>query len=374
MTIEHHFQATSSGDDLDIIRRIGAFLADHRRTRGEDLVDIAAYLKIKPAYLQAIEAGDHSAIPGNTYALGFIRSYADYLGLDTDAIVGEARFALAKLNTQKASNVESIKPKGDSRRPTLQIVAISAAVAIAMIAVWQVRENGELLPRNLAELPAEIGENVIAYVDPDGEIFGAEDSAGSTARRQSTPSAALLPDTASDIDAVKLAVRNDAEPDREPEPEEVLTRIDASSAIAAEPSAGGQIASGEEAAESASSAVELLAALQARESGERRPAFGGSQDVADARVVLVATEESWVQIRSTSRDYVRTRTLLAGERLAMPDRDDLSLWTGNAGGLQIIVDGETLGPPGARREVIKALPLAPISLKEQLGEISTAEG
>jgi cytoskeleton protein RodZ len=52
---------------------------------------------------------------------------------------------------------------------------------------------------------------------------------------------------------------------------------------------------------------------------------------------------------------VLERTLRAGDTYLVPNRPDLTLWTGNAGGLEVIVDGATLPPLGpsgsARRDI-----------------------
>jgi cytoskeleton protein RodZ len=60
---------------------------------------------------------------------------------------------------------------------------------------------------------------------------------------------------------------------------------------------------------------------------------------APGRVILRARERAWIQVSSAAGDYVVTRTLEPGEALAVPDRPGLELWTGNAGGLEIVVDG-----------------------------------
>ena len=51
---------------------------------------------------------------------------------------------------------------------------------------------------------------------------------------------------------------------------------------------------------------------------------------------------------SPAGDYTFTRTLEPGEAVLVPNRADLELWTGNAGGLEIIVDGDA-GPGAGRR-------------------------
>ena len=63
----------------------GAMLRQQREALGLDLTDVAAALRIKPAYLEALEAGRPEELPGAVDAIGFIRAFADYLGLATAA-------------------------------------------------------------------------------------------------------------------------------------------------------------------------------------------------------------------------------------------------------------------------------------------------
>src|SRR3546814_9879886 len=58
-----------------------------RQQLGQDLRSIAQVLCIRYAYLDAIERGQYENLPGPTYAVGFMRSYAEYLGLDGTQIV-----------------------------------------------------------------------------------------------------------------------------------------------------------------------------------------------------------------------------------------------------------------------------------------------
>jgi cytoskeleton protein RodZ len=118
------------------------------------------------------------------------------------------------------------------------------------------------------------------------------------------------------------------------------------------------------AAESASSPM-VPVALVSPESGSFLPAAVANPTGPKGRVVLVARENSWIQIRSPDRAFVRTRTLLAGERFVVPEREGLALWTGNAGGIEIEVDGKSQGFVGASGAVVRNLSLAPASLVAQ---------
>ncbi len=64
--------------------RVGQRLQDARLNRGLTLEEISKTLKIKYSFLQALEDGDYKQLPSSTYAYGFVRNYAKFLGLPED--------------------------------------------------------------------------------------------------------------------------------------------------------------------------------------------------------------------------------------------------------------------------------------------------
>lgn len=64
------------------VRELGRVLRSTRESLGYDLDEIEEKTKIRKRYLLALEEGDWSVLPGRVYARGFVRSYADVLGLD----------------------------------------------------------------------------------------------------------------------------------------------------------------------------------------------------------------------------------------------------------------------------------------------------
>ncbi len=66
---------------------LGAMLRESRVVLGRELVDVAAELRIRQVYLQAIEDGHLDDLPGIAYATGFVRAYGDILGLDGHDLV-----------------------------------------------------------------------------------------------------------------------------------------------------------------------------------------------------------------------------------------------------------------------------------------------
>ena len=69
-------------DDFDI--SLGDVMRGERATMGKSLLDIQRELKIKAAYIAAIENADPTAFETQGFVAGYVRSYARYLGLDPE--------------------------------------------------------------------------------------------------------------------------------------------------------------------------------------------------------------------------------------------------------------------------------------------------
>src|SRR5580692_4978326 len=66
----------------DTLRTFGETLQSARLNRGRSLDDLASALKIHRRHLEAIEAGNLSALPQGPYVTAFVREYARALGLE----------------------------------------------------------------------------------------------------------------------------------------------------------------------------------------------------------------------------------------------------------------------------------------------------
>lgn len=78
--------------------RVGAELRAARQRLGWNLPDISAGLRIRLPYLEAIEEGNLAALPGNAYAVGFVRMYASAIGLDPDEVGRRFRAEAQEVN------------------------------------------------------------------------------------------------------------------------------------------------------------------------------------------------------------------------------------------------------------------------------------
>src|SRR5919202_2221943 len=56
-----------------------------------DIVDVESATKIRAKYLRALENEEFSLLPGNTFVKTFLRTYAEYLGLDPQLLLEEYR-------------------------------------------------------------------------------------------------------------------------------------------------------------------------------------------------------------------------------------------------------------------------------------------
>ncbi|MBT4687315.1 MAG: DUF4115 domain-containing protein, partial [Rhodospirillaceae bacterium] len=102
--------------------------------------------------------------------------------------------------------------------------------------------------------------------------------------------------------------------------------------------------------------------------GYRPQIYGASNR--DVRIVLRARAESWVQIQGAKNELLLTRMLRAGDSYRVPNRIDLVLMTGNAGAIEIIMDGVALGILGPIGQVRRNIKLNVDQLREQMQSTS----
>jgi cytoskeleton protein RodZ len=112
-------------------------------------------------------------------------------------------------------------------------------------------------------------------------------------------------------------------------------------------------------------AADVLAAPGPVAQDDAAPTVYRGGDAA-SRVMLRARTSAWVHVSSTNNDYLWVRTLQPGDAFVVPDRPDLVLWTGNAGGVEVIVDGTPLPPLGPEARVVRDVSLQPQALLRRL--------
>ena len=71
---------------------IGYLLERARRKRGVSLEDAERATRIRKDFLEKLERDDHATMPEPIYVRGFVRAYANYLGLDGDRLAAQVAF------------------------------------------------------------------------------------------------------------------------------------------------------------------------------------------------------------------------------------------------------------------------------------------
>ncbi len=126
---------------------IGDTLREARIRQGKSLKDVEDILKIRGRYLLALEQDDFESMPGSTFVKAFLRTYADYLGLDSDVLVSEyvAQRSPDGHDAVRQPMRTSSGPRTRSprRQPNYVMVAIVALVIIVILALaFRGRDEG----------------------------------------------------------------------------------------------------------------------------------------------------------------------------------------------------------------------------------------
>ena len=249
---------------------VGADLRMARERLGWDLASVSAQLRIRLPYLEAIEDGRVDDLPGNAYAVGFLRTYAAAVGLDPDEISRRFRAEVADVN--RRTELVFPAPVPERGVPALAVVLVGLVIVIGAYAAWYKLSGSR---QTQQEPVAAVPERLAPLAPPPAPP-------ASVAAPQAAPAAAPAQIAAA------LPVPN---PD------------------------------------------------------------GG-------RLVVRAKSDAWVQLKDKATGNVLAdRVLKPGETLPIPNRTGLLLAVGNAGGTELLLDGQPTPSLGAEGVVRRNLPM-----------------
>ena len=120
-------------------RTIGERLQEAREAKGLALEDVASQTRIPVRHLQHIEHEEWDALPAITYCVGFVRSYANTVGLDGAELGRELRDRLGGLRTRTPAP-EYYQPADPARVPPRSLALIAAVLAVVLIVgylIWR---------------------------------------------------------------------------------------------------------------------------------------------------------------------------------------------------------------------------------------------
>jgi cytoskeleton protein RodZ len=314
---------------------VGAMLRDRRVELKQDIDAIARQTHIKVGYLKAIEEGRRRDLPGAAYTIGFVRTYADYLGFDGNRLVNDFHAQLAGDRKRAQEAQAATEPPRMSIGP-VGIAAIVLTLAVVAFFAWgYFSDTGKTDTAATEEAQDVDGEEDVAPADAPDEAQ--DNAAGETASDQAASSGAATPDAPTDATA---PAADQTGPDQTaaatPPVEDQLPPQEADAAPTAE----------QDPAQSQEAAV----------------AEGG--EGAAGKIVLRAKLESWVQVTNEKSEAIFSRVLRAGETYVVPNEPGLMLTTGNAGGVEILLDGKKLKSLGSVGLVRRDVPLDPKKLKD----------
>lgn len=292
--------------------RVGAELRAARLRLGWQLPEIAQGLRIRLPYLEALEEGRVADLPGPAYAVGFVRTYAQSLGLDADEVARRFRAETQEVNRKPELTFPA--PVPERGVPAGAVVMLGLVLVVGAYAGWY---------RMSAVKPSESGVGPVperfAAVADRGAASIVSPQVASILPPSPPPSAAPAPLPSVSPPSSAQAAPLLAPPIPVPVPVPVSVTPPAPSLVAPSPDA--------------------------------------------SRVVLRFKASSYVQVREKQGPVLLNRVMRAGETWPVPKGPNLVMLTGNAGGTEIVVDGITAASLGSDGAVKKDVSLEPEAIK-----------
>jgi cytoskeleton protein RodZ len=119
---------------------IGSSLREARTRRGLALADVERDTHIRSRYLTALEEDRFDDLPGPAYAKGFLRTYAEFLGLEGQRFIDEYNSRFAPPDEPAAP--PPVRIRRPRRFPDRLLLAIPVAAALVGLIAWQTTRGG----------------------------------------------------------------------------------------------------------------------------------------------------------------------------------------------------------------------------------------
>ncbi len=291
--------------------RLGEQLRDARIALGLSIEDMAASLRIRRVYLAALEEGRVRELPAPAYVLGFVRTYSRALGLDDDDLVRRFRDANVTAPTR---TVDLVFPEPVPERgiPAGAVVMAGVVLVVGAYMAWfQWSGSGTRTVDTVPPMPARL-----------------EQVARETATVPSPPPlTGNLPASTGALLAGSM-------------PPNVVRPV-------APPPPGPPAAIAATAPNFNTTTQNTLAQVQA-------PVPRADE----SRITLRFKADSWFSLRdrNTGQTMV-SRLMKAGETMAVPPREGLTVTLGFAPGVEFVVDGLPTPPVPTNMAVRKDIPM-----------------
>lgn len=265
--------------------------------------DVAHILHLSPKLILALEKDDYDTLPGPTYVRGYLRGYAQLLGLSADKVV-ESYNRLAAATKPVDLGKLAPQPEIRSDNRLIQGASVLVAVIVLGLAVAWWRGQAEKLPP-LARAPAAsapAGENEPSLADAANIPVPILDSPGLHPGPLDPASPAIAPTSAVTRETpVEAASKKPGRSELKP--------------VAAAPATAAPVA-----------AV--------------RPPAAVPPDAPRSKLVLHTEQDSWADIRDVAQNKLLYETIPAGRTVVIEGVPPLSVFLGNVEGVRLEYDGQ----------------------------------
>lgn len=351
--------SAASGEQAQRARDLtsGEMLRTARLERKLGLEEISASIHIRVAQLRALEEGNIEALPGMTYALGFARSYATFLKINSAEVVNKFKTEHGAMKPQMPELSHPVQSP-ENRMPDPMVAGVAAFCAILLLVLYTVFSGGDdeietvasvIPPAPVVQLAGDTMAPVIAAF-PGSETKPVVPTGNLTGTNLLTGTATPVAPT--DMPPLETVLGTTPAP--------VAGEIQASAVTLplAMPKAK------PEAPVIAPATTPLLV------EGAAPPAEVINVKRGKSRITIRATEQSWVQVDDARRHAIYKRVMKPGEQFSVPDEAGMTMITSNAGGVILYVDGKKQAALGGTGEIVRGVVLEPGRLNARRSRVS----
>ncbi|HVV28385.1 MAG TPA: helix-turn-helix domain-containing protein [Rhizomicrobium sp.] len=334
-----HLREISGGQEQDTPpETVGQDLRAARLRRGDEIAQVSRALKIRKDHLEALEEDRLEDLPGKTYAIGFVRSYARHLGLDAAEYVERFKQEIAG-RTDAA--VQPVAPIHQDERHLPQGWRIIAFFVVLLFAggAWHLLSSGGDTSQPVPPPPA---------LNPPRPAAPPKPKPVTVPPQEAMPSPAA--DTAAPFAGESGSQQTAALPPPAAGPQSPATRTQPGPA--APPIAAQSVSSTP--SQGAGPAVPAVAT----------GTVYGEQN-RGARVILRARGDSRITVRAEDGTLYINRDLKAGDSYQVPNLPGLLLAASDAGAIEVDLDGSILGRAGEEQQILGRVSLDPQSLVDR---------
>ena len=331
-------------------RGLGDSLKQARLARGLSIADVSASLRLRGAYLDAIENDRREALPGPVYANGYVRSYAAFLGMDPDEAV--RRFKREAGDTRARPELVFPSPAPEGRVPGGAALLVGLVFLVTVYGGWYYLTSKDFL---LSDLAPDVPARLAHLMEP-----AADKAAGSP--QEASPPAAEAPRTSVTAVTSPAAAPPPAAPLNPPPVAAVPTAPVTPAAVATTAAATPEAEARAAPPSQVPSAPPLNGlAISAAQATPSAATMAVSTDVVDSsgpgRITLEALAPAWVRLRRPDGEVLLSKVMRRGEKFTVPDHPAVLLSTGDAASVAVFVDGARVADVGGAGQILEDVTL-----------------